>query len=120
MNSKLKILLLQKDIYRSHGGGQTVYQKIIQKSPNIDFFYFIYNEKKSDPRPKNAHSILLKDFQISTEKYYKIQNFHYQATLANTFAESVKNRTFDIVEMADYDCFGKYIRSALEKKKCNL
>ena len=116
MNSKLKILLLQKDIYRSQGGGQTVYQKIIQKSPNIDFFYFIYNEKKSDPRPKNAHPILLKDFQISSENYYNIKSFHYQATLANTLAESVKNRAFDIVEMADYDCFGKYIRSALEKK----
>ena len=40
MNRKLKILLLQKDIYRSQGGGQTVYQKT-KKSPNIDFFTYL-------------------------------------------------------------------------------
>ena len=119
MHKKLKILLLQKDLYRSQGGGQSVYQKIIKKCPNIDFFYFLYNEKLTHVRPINTFPILLSSLVVSSEKYYNLKNFHYQATLANTLAKSVMNRTFDIIEMADYDCFGKYIRSALKKNNVN-
>ena len=57
----MKVLLIVTDLYNTVGGGQTVYKKIIEAAPNVQFYYFRVNESENnDLRPTNAYAFELK------------------------------------------------------------
>jgi glycosyltransferase involved in cell wall biosynthesis len=115
----MKVLLLIKDIYIEIGGGQTVYKEIIKNLTNVDFYYFIENEKPNSSRPKNSNAIKLKNkFKIDGENLLLedkkiIENI-------NHFARSVKLQHFDLVEFPDYNEFGDYFRSIFKKNNIKV
>jgi glycosyltransferase involved in cell wall biosynthesis len=110
----MKVLLALTDLYKDIGGGQTVYRKIIESSPDIDFHYFRINEPARVHRPPNAHTLPLlarRALRLKTPppnvKY--IKNAFEEA---DAIARSVAGQSFDIVEMPDYLTFGSALKDA--------
>lgn len=112
---RMKVLLIQNDLYNHIGGGQTVYQKMIESSPDIEFFYFLDREKSTHIRPVNAFGIELKGMRklkIPNNPIfpaYKVDRLMQ----ADRYAHSVCGMQFDIVDIPDYLDFGSYLKSAL-------
>ena len=60
----MNILLIEFDLFNTTGGGQTVYQKIIEKRTDDTFYYFIEFEKIKHARPANTIAIPYKKFYV--------------------------------------------------------
>ncbi len=111
----MKVLLIVKDLFSSIGGGQTVYRKIVESTPDVDFYYFVSNNNhgKTIEKPKNAHEIALKERRrlqvLGTTMFptYKMEAL----VNADQYAFSVRNMEFDIVDIPDYETFGQYLKS---------
>lgn len=118
----MRVLLTVSDLYLRIGGGETVYKKIIESSPQIEFFYFCNEEHQDAVRPKNATAIPLGvvhpvDVLMPPPfPLYKKQALEH----ADLIAKSVSGMTFDIVEVADYFAFGGYLRDALLYRNVNF
>jgi len=110
----MKVLLLTTDLFRSVGGGQTVYQTIVRCTPEIEFFYFADKESNDAPRPLNAHPIRLaksRRLKVLARPPFPL----YQVdilSLADRFALSVAGQCFDIVDVPDFYVFGRILRDA--------
>jgi glycosyltransferase involved in cell wall biosynthesis len=108
----MKILLIATNLYKSTGGGQTVYRKIIEATPNVDFFYFVTNESANAQKPSNAHPIILQGRRslrvLAPPPYssYKIGSLEE----ADQYARSVSGQTFDLVDIPDFYPFGSALR----------
>lgn len=110
----MKVLLILTDLYKTTGGGQTVYRQIIESSPEIDFFYFIDGESLDAPRPSNAYPIKLKsrvDLKVLAPPPFSNKKKE-QMEIANQYARSVSNEIFDIVDIPDFYTFGAFLRGA--------
>ena len=110
----MKVLLMVTDLYRSIGGGQTVYKKIIESAADIDFYYFINSECLDAQRPPNAHPMLLqprRQLRVLVPPPYP---FFRKVSLeeADQYARSVTGQRFDLVDMPDYYNYGALLRSA--------
>jgi glycosyltransferase involved in cell wall biosynthesis len=110
----MKILLITTDLYKSIGGGQTVYRKIIEATPDVQFFYFRDSEQEDAIRPVNALSIPLAKFcRLSISMPAPICSYNQQALMeANRFAASVAGQAFDIVDFPDFYIFGSFLSDA--------
>jgi glycosyltransferase involved in cell wall biosynthesis len=110
----MKVLLIATDLYRNTGGGQTVYRRIIESAPGIDFFYFRDDEPEKSPRPRNATaialSVRLKLKALAAPPYPAYKRAHLQD--ADRFARSVKGQHFDIVDIPDFFAFGSLLKDA--------
>jgi glycosyltransferase involved in cell wall biosynthesis len=121
MNSglKMRVLLITTDLYRSVGGGQSVYRKIIESSPDVDYFYFVTDEVANSEKPENAHPIPLlgpKRLRVNTPPPFPAYHIA-QLEDADRFARSVAGQSFDIVDIPDFYTFGSALRSALVHHK---
>lgn len=107
----MQVLLLLKDLYLTKGGGQAVYQKIIEQNPEILFYYFLEREQMELVRPTNTSPI---NFSRSLKRNQLIiegntiddSNIDY---LINC-AVSIENMDFDIIEFPDFMVFGPYFK----------
>jgi glycosyltransferase involved in cell wall biosynthesis len=110
----MKVLLIATDLYRNIGGGQTVYRRLIESAPEVQFFYFREDEQERAPRPGNATaiplSIRLKLKVLGAPPYPAFKLAHLQD--ADRFARSVAGRHFDIADIPDYFAFGSLLRDA--------
>lgn len=110
----MKILLITSDLYKTIGGGQTVYKKIIESAANIEFYYFVSEESINAKRPLNANPIRLKNrrsldvLSPSPYSYYKVMLLRE----ADQYARSVAGLDFDIVDTPDFYAFGNNLRVA--------
>ena len=119
MKKSLKVLVIQKDLFTKIGGGELVYQKIIEKTPDIQFYYFVEGEAVNHPRPPNAHvvklapprRVKLKDRLAMGEDFLPLLE------TADQYAESVANTEFDIVECPDYEVCGYFLPTVLQKHR---
>ncbi len=114
-----KILIADFDLFQKVGGGQTFYRQIIEKNPQLEFYYLIENESVNNPRPQNAKA-------IRYQPIYQIRDFNnylnvtpprwsYRSfVLASNIANSVKGYQFDLVDAPDYEQFTLFLRPALE------
>lgn len=110
----MKVLLLVSDLFKSVGGGQTVYRKIVESTPDVDFYYFQVEETPNSMRPANAHAISLRpSVNVSFLTPPPHQN-HFLSPLrqADQFARSVSGKQFDIVEGPDFLTCGGFLREA--------
>jgi glycosyltransferase involved in cell wall biosynthesis len=113
----MKVLLCVKDLYKEIGGGQTVYRKIVESTPSVDFYYFVEEEASDAPKPQNVHSIkLLAKVEVEVEEIPIISS-HIRDSLseANQYARSVAGMSFDLLELPDYLTFGSFLSSAFLK-----
>ena len=110
----MKVLLVTIDLFKSIGGGQTVYKKIIEATPDIQFFYFRDDEQADSPKPVNAQSIpllacrRLRMLAPSLYASYRISALEE----ADRFARSAAGQTFDVVDIPDFYSFGSLLRNA--------
>lgn len=110
----MKVLIITTDLYIQTGGGQTVYKKIIQSSPNTEFFYFIDREKSNTLRPPNAHVIRTHPrykLELKTSPLFPLDNLS-QFEVADQIARSVAGQRFDIVDVPDFYQCGSFLRAA--------
>lgn len=110
----MKVLLVLVDLYKDVGGGQTVYRKIVESSPDIDFYYFSVQETPSAKRPANAHAIPLAARAPIALNSPPPHHEHMLSAMveADSYARSVAGRAFDIVEIPDFFTCGAFLRSA--------
>lgn len=111
----MRVLLITTNLYRSVGGGQSVYKKIIESSPGVDFFYFVTDQHANADKPANAHPIsLLGSRKLRILAPPPFPAYHIaQLKEADRYARSVAGQRFDIVDIPDFYTFGGALRSAL-------
>jgi glycosyltransferase involved in cell wall biosynthesis len=110
----LRILLIVTDLYQKIGGGERVYRKIIEASPDIDFFYFRKEESEKALRPPNATALPLgipRRLEALVPPPFPDYK-SYALMEADRVAQLVAGMSFDIVDMADFHTFGVMLRSA--------
>lgn len=110
----MKVLLLVRDLYKAVGGSETVYRKIIQANPDIDFVYFRVSESEGALRPQNATAVALQQvraIRVAEPLFPDIRLENLQA--ADMYTRSVAGETFDIIEIPDYYTFGAFLRDCL-------
>jgi glycosyltransferase involved in cell wall biosynthesis len=110
----MKILLLTTDLYKTIGGGQTVYKKIIEATPKVEFFYYLDTEDSDARRPKNAHPVFLaarRNLKVLSQSSYARFRLHALEE-ADRMARSVAEQSFDIAEIPDFLNFGSALRDA--------
>lgn len=116
----MRILLLEFDLFKSMGGGQTVYKAIINNRPQDTFYYFIREEGKNNFRPSNAIPIPfkwiyqqnIKNIPVEQMHFYNV--FFYTQNMARAVADALEDTSFDVVDTPDYEQFGLFIRQSLE------
>jgi glycosyltransferase involved in cell wall biosynthesis len=109
----MRVLLITKDLYRTIGGGQTVYKKIIQAHPEIKFYYFREQEEKNAPRPSNTEPITLHPHcAIKARSILPAPAYQHALAQANQFARSVAGQNFDCIDIPDFYTFGSVLQDA--------
>jgi len=118
----MKILLITTDLYKSIGGGQSVYKKIIEATPSLEFYYFRHGKAETASRPANAHSIPLVDrrsLRVLAPPPYP--GYKLRALIeADQIARSVVGESFDIVDIPDFCTFGSVLRDAFVHYRVNV
>ena len=113
----MKILLLITDLFQEIGGGQTVYKKIVESSPEIEFHYFRVHEAETTPRPANCRALPLlgaQNLRLETPPPHQ-RHFLDALQRADRFARSAAGRSYDIVEMPDFFDFGAFVKPAFAR-----
>lgn len=114
IEKKMRILVVATDLYSANGGGQTVYRRIIEATPDIQFHYLLHLESEGASRPPNAQGIPLKmRRQLRVKSDPSLPHFRLHAfESANQIARSVAGHTYDIVDIPDFQNFGATLRPA--------
>lgn len=114
----MHVLIADFDLYRTVGGGQTFYRAIIEKNPQIEFSYLVLHESADAARPANAH-VVRYDEHFHAHDWAQYCDFEPARwclpaflTAAN-IARSLQHRSFDVVDLPDYQQFGYFLPSAL-------
>jgi glycosyltransferase involved in cell wall biosynthesis len=113
-----QILILEFDIFGSIGGGQTVYQRIIEQRSDDTFYYFIRNELPAQARPHNA--VALEFVEAWAGRGLRVasglQSMVGDYVLCRNFAASVRHAggpsAFDVVDVPDFRPIGAFVRPA--------
>lgn len=113
----MQVLLVVSDLYKTSGGGQTVYKKLIESSPEIDFFYFRTAASDEAHRPPNATAVPLQPLgelpALSPPPSIGYVDEAFRE--ADRIARSVAGRIFDIVDIPDFMTFGAALKIAFAK-----
>ena len=113
----MKILILACDLFQKTGGGQVVYQKVIESTPTVNFTYFIDQEHENNSRPMNANVVRLPSPR--SVRFFEpiLLDDSTRGTIANIdrLAYAVKDLEFDIIEYPDFMLYGKYLKAVLKK-----
>lgn len=118
----MKVLLVLTNLYKEVGGGQAVYKKIIEATPDVDFFYFTMHETSEFGRPPNAHPVpllALCDLRPLTPPPYATYRTS-ALRAADQIARSVAGQSFDVVDVPDFVTFGGMLKSAFAHHQVNV
>lgn len=111
----MRVLILVADLYKTVGGGQTVYRKIIAANRGIDFVYFGVDEPIGSSRPPNAKCVpLARRRDLRASQLFFPQTRLNNLAVADAFARSVAGQYFDVIELPDYFPLGSYLRDCLK------
>lgn len=121
----MKVLIADFDLFNKIGGGQTYYRSIIEKNPNISFYYLTILESVDQVRPVNAYVIPYKEryFVGNLGSFYDVNppQWIYRAfVMATNIAASVAGHQFDVVDLPDYEQFGTLLEPALRHYKVDF
>lgn len=124
----MNVLLAEFDLYKSVGGGQTVYRRLIETNPGITFYYFGDKEEASAIRPPNAKLVPFKITYPSppTWEFASLdqpQWAHIDYLHAANYAAAAAHLPIDVVDVADYKFFGYMMGPALRRhglEKCKV
>ncbi len=116
----MKVLIADFDLFSTVGGGQTYYQNIIRRNPEIEFHYFRIDESRDQQLPANARPRDYRDWIDGTHWEGRF-DLEVPAWVFGQFlppynmARCVAGERFDIVEVPDYYQFGFFLRPALQQ-----
>ena len=125
----MNALLLEYDLYKSVGGGQTVYKRLIASNPGVHFFYLGRSEAPNAARPANATVVPFKEaYQVQdlTGEFTDIgiPMWAYADFLeASNIAASVAHLRIDVADVPDYRTYGYLLGPALSRhgqKECRI
>src|SRR5258708_6332475 len=108
----MNVLLLNRDLYLSVGGGQTVYKRLIETNPGITFYYLGVKEPASAIRPANAKLVPFKEEYHVAGLSGEFSDLDMPLWTYGDFLESsniaasVAHLQIDIVDVADYLSYG--------------
>ena len=116
----MRVLIADFDLFAKVGGGQTFYRAIIEKNPEIDFYYLATDERADARRPANAHPVPYRKHYDAAQwnRYCDVLPPRWSLgsmLLAGNIAYSVRGLEFDVVDMPDYEQLGYSLRPALER-----
>lgn len=121
-----RILILEFDIFGSIGGGQTVYQRIIEQRSDDTFYYFIRNEPRAQARPHNAVALEFVEPWIGNEHRVAngLRSMVGDYVLCRNFAASVRHAggpfAFDVVDVPDFRPIGAFVRPAFANEEIRV
>lgn len=119
-STRKTVLILDFDLYKSIGGGQTVYCRLIEENPTWQFFYFIDKELPDAIRPGNTTAIPYDEcysanaYQMPTRLKFVHDEFEHAWRLAGSVRRALGPVRFDVVDAPDYTRRGVFIRHTLE------
>ena len=122
IKGKMTVLLIATNLYKAIGGGQTVYKKIIESAPEVEFFYFVTDEADTASKPVNARSIALlgrRNLRVLARPPFPGYQLN-PLEEADQYARSVAGRTFDIVDIPDFYTFGGLLKHAFAHHDVNV
>ncbi|MBL1209427.1 glycosyltransferase [Geminocystis sp. GBBB08] len=114
----MKVLIAEFDLFHKIGGGQTFYRNLIERNPNIEFYYLIIDEKVNHFRPKNAQVFLYKQQYVKSDlkglkSILPLEKIVRPFLISSNIGYSVKGFDFDIIDYPDYEQYGLFLASAL-------
>lgn len=116
----LRILVLDFDLFRNVGGGQSVYQRLIALRPRDTFYYLRRREAADAIRPANATAIPLAGFYHAGRSQLPSTTAHFFGVyitcrnIAASLRAALGPVDFDVVDTPDYNHLGLFIRPALQ------
>ena len=118
------VLIIEVDLFRSIGGGQTVYGALVRQRPDLDFYYLRRTEQPDAPRPPNAYALPLRDVYAepvepladSLRPFFDVFRtcMDIARSAADAHAAGSAPARFDVVDTPDYRYDGLFIRYALQ------
>lgn len=118
----MKILVVAYNLFKNVGGGETVYQRIINSLKDFDFTYLTDDMSNEGAHPANAHPVLVppgKTVYVEGNPGFP-QYILGQLREADRVAQAVAGQEFDIVDIPDYMTYGAYLRSAFAHHKVKV
>ena len=114
-----RILICEFDLFKSIGGGQTVYQNIVRQCPENTFFYFVTTLVPEFDRPANAVPIPFRPFytvlaHIPAPQEHFFHVYREAMDMARSAYEALGETTLDVADTPDYRQNGLFLRRALE------
>ncbi len=107
------------DLYATEGGGQTIYQQIIQNKKDCTFYYLRLDEKKHVIKPDNVIAIPFHYFyahvSIPGMPGYIYEKFHDAMDMAKSVQLHSPGIYFDYIDTPDYNQNGIFIGQALQQ-----
>ena len=117
-----RILLLDFDLFRNLGGGQSVYHRLIALRPHDTFYYLRQREAANALRPENAVAVPFFGFYAASGSGLPTSTghfFHIYAACRNIAASlraALGPMDFDVADAPDYNQLGLFIRPALQSE----
>lgn len=114
-----RILILDFDLFKNVGGGQTAYRRIIGRDTCSHYYYLTRNEASESPRPANVRTVPFREFYGSNLRDLPAEMGHFYReyvdswNVAHSVREAVGAFHFDVVDIPDYCDKGLFIRGAL-------
>jgi glycosyltransferase involved in cell wall biosynthesis len=113
------VLVLDFDLYRTIGGGQSAYRRLIALNPENTYYYFINDEPWDSARPANTRAIAFRDRYFPNAGGLPAEMSHFYECylrafqLAASVAAEGAATHFDVVDGPDYRFDTLFIRGAL-------
>jgi glycosyltransferase involved in cell wall biosynthesis len=115
-----RVLIMDFDLYKSVGGGQSAYRRLVEQFPQNTYYYFLQGETPTQKRPANTRVIPFEysyyanvgDLPAEMGHFYNdyLQCWQFAAAAR----KSLGTMEFDVIDTPDYVTRGLFARSAFE------
>lgn len=113
----MKVLIVELDIFSQVGGGQSFYRALIEKNPHIHFTYFTRSAWRPVSPFPNVEVIPFKPTRPALDPSHPtVEGWAARYLVeAEDFARAVSGRTFDVVDVPDYNLVSAFIRGTFQR-----
>lgn len=115
--TKIRVLVADFDLMSGTGGGQAVYRRLMEMTPDVEFAYFRQIEKETVLCPSNVRTIACGP-QANANHLANAENeqWIHSFVASEQLADAVGPQTFDVLEIPDYRPWYLMLPPALERR----